>query len=77
MFGTVTRYFKEKGYGFIWGQDNNTYFVHKSKLKGEYIDTGSYVFFKPFQNDRSDYNARDIIVVETSGRKIKYGKKRK
>lgn len=77
MFGTVTRYFKEKGYGFIQGKDGNTYFVHKSKLNGEYIDTGYYVFFKPFQNDRSDYNARDIIVVETSGRKIKYGKKRK
>lgn len=33
MFGTVTKYFNDKGYGFIRGEDGKSYFVHKSKLK--------------------------------------------
>lgn len=40
MFGTVTRYFNDKGYGFIRGEDGKSYFIHKSKLKGEYIERG-------------------------------------
>lgn len=32
MFGTVTKYFRDKGYGFIRGEDGNSYFIHKSKL---------------------------------------------
>lgn len=51
------------GFGFIRGEDGNTYFVHRSKLNGEHIDRGYYVFFKPFQNDRSDYNAKNITVI--------------
>lgn len=38
MFGTVTRYFNDKGYGFIRGEDGKSYFIHKSKLNGEYIE---------------------------------------
>lgn len=51
MYGTVTRYYKDRGYGFIFGEDGNTYFIHKSKLYGEEIDRGDYVYFKTFQND--------------------------
>ena len=40
MYGRVTRYFHDKGYGFIRGEDNNTYFIHQSKLNGEYIAPG-------------------------------------
>lgn len=64
MYGRVTRYFHNKGYGFIRGEDNNTYFIHCSKLNGEYIAKGYYVYFKPFQNDRSDYNAKNVTVIE-------------
>ena len=77
MYGKVTRYFQNRGFGFIQGGDGNTYFVHYSKLNGEYIDAGYYVFFKPFRNDRSDYNAKDIIVIEASERKRKHGKTHK
>lgn len=70
MYGRVTRYFHDKGYGFICGEDNNTYFIHCSKLKGEYISRGYYVYFKTFQNDRSDYNAKNVMVIEApEGRK--------
>ncbi len=77
MYGRVTRYFHDKGYGFIRGEDNNTYFIHHSKLNGEYIAPGYYVSFKPFQNDRSDYNAKNIMVIEAPERKRKNGKAHK
>ena len=77
MFGKVTRYFHDRRFGFIRGEDGNIYFIHRSKLNGEHIDSGYYVFFKSFQNDRSDYNAKNIIVIEARERKRKYGSTRK
>lgn len=77
MYGRVTRYFHDRGYGFIRGDDGNTYFIHHSKLDGEYIDPGYYISFKPFQNDRSDYNTKNIMVIEAPERKRKYGNTRK
>lgn len=70
----MTRFFQDKGYGFIHGEDGNTYFIHCSKLDGEYIEKGYYVSFKSFQNDRSDYNAKNIMVIEAPERRNKHGK---
>ena len=69
MFGTVTKYFAKRGYGFIRGEDGNTYYIHASKLYGEHIERGYYVFSKTYQDDRSDYNARNVNVIETPERK--------
>ena len=77
MYGTVTRYYKNRGDGFIFGEDGNTYFIHKSKLYGEEIDRGDYVYFSTFQNDRSDYNAKHVNVIEANERSSKHSKKRK
>jgi len=77
MIGKVTRYFVEKGYGFIRGEDNKTYFIHSSKLNGECIRPGYLVFFKSFANDRNDYSARDIIVIDSTVKEVRYGKKGK
>ena len=77
MYGRVTRYFHDRGYGFIRGDDGNTYFIHHSKLDGEHIDPGYYISFKPFQNDRSDYNARNLMVIEAPERKKNNGSTRK
>ena len=66
MIGKVTRYFEDKGYGFIRGEDNRQYFVHWSKLNGEHIERGYLVFFNVFANDRSDNNAMDITVIEST-----------
>lgn len=52
MFGTVTIYFKDKGYGFIRGDNGKSYFIHNSKLNGEYIECDYYVFFRPFHNNK-------------------------
>lgn len=71
MYGRVTRYFQNRGYGFIYGEDSNTYFIHYSNLQGEYLDSGYYVHFTPFQNDRSDYNAKNVIVINAPERKGK------
>lgn len=77
MYGRVTKYFRDKKFGFIQGDDGNTYFVHHSKLNGEYIERGYYVFFKPYTNDRSDFNARGVIVIEAPERIMRNGKKHK
>lgn len=66
MYGRVTRYFTDKGYGFIRGEDNNSYFVHHSQLKGELIEKGCYVSFKPYRTDRSDFNAGNLYVIEAN-----------
>ncbi len=77
MYGRVTGYFHDKGYGFIRGEDSNTYFIHCTKLNGEYISKGYYVYFKPFQNDRSDYNAKNVVVIEVPEGRKSYGKSNK
>lgn len=69
MFGKVTKFFHNKGYGFILGEDGNTYFVHTSKLYGEYLDKGYYVFFKPYQTDKSGYNAKNVNVIEATNKR--------
>lgn len=69
LFGRVTKYFHDKGFGFILGEDGNSYFIHSSKLQGEYLDKGYYVFFKPYANGRSDYNAKNVNVIEVPDKK--------
>jgi cold shock CspA family protein len=69
MFGTVTKYFRDKGYGFIRGDDGESYFIHRSKLDGEYIERGYYVSFRKYRNAKSDTNAKDVIVVEAPERR--------
>lgn len=77
MYGKVTRYFQDKGYGFIRADDGNTYFIHHTKLNDEHIESGYFVYFKPFQNDRSDYNAKNVIVVESTEGNRRNGKAHK
>ena len=65
MYGRVSKYFTDRGYGFIRGEDNNSYFVHHSQLNDEHIERGYYIFFKQYKTDRSDFNAGNISVIET------------
>lgn len=75
MFGRVTNYFEDRGFGFIMGDDKQSYFIHGSKLNGEHIQKEYRVFFRPYSNDRSDYNAKDVIVIESDERGKKHIKK--
>lgn len=68
MYGTVTKYDYHKGYGFIKADNGEYYFIHHSNLNDEYLEPGYYVFFKGFMNDKSDRNARNVIVIEVDGR---------
>ena len=68
MYGRVTKCFPDKGYAFILGEDHNSYFIHYSNLNGEYIERGYQVYFVPFQNDRSDYNASKVTVINAPER---------
>ena len=67
MFGTVTIYFKDKGYGFICGDNGKSYFIHNSNLNGEYIEYDYYVVFRPFHNNKGNY-AEIISVIESPER---------
>ncbi|MDE5825501.1 MAG: cold shock domain-containing protein [Lachnospiraceae bacterium] len=71
MYGRVTKYFTDRGYGFIYGEDRNSYFVHHSQLNDEDIERGYYVFFKPYRNDRSDFNAGNVVVIEVPDKQSK------
>ena len=71
MYGKVTKCFPDKGYAFVFGEDHNSYFLHYSNLNGEHIERGYQVFFVPFQNDRSDYNASKVTVINAPERAVK------
>ena len=71
MYGKVTRVFPDRGYGFILGEDRKSYFVHYSNLNGEQIEKGYFVYFKPFQTERSDCNARCVTVINAPEKKVK------
>lgn len=77
MFGRVTKYYPDRGYGFILGEDHNTYFIHRSKLFGEHIESGYYVYFKTFTNDKSDFNAKCVNAIDAPERSKKYNRKHK
>ena len=71
LYGKVTRCFPDKGYAFILGEDKKSYFLYYSKLNGEHIEKGYYVFFVPFQNERSDYNAAKITVINAPEKSVR------
>lgn len=73
LYGKVTRCFPDKGYAFILGEDKNSYFLHYSNLNGEHIEKGYQIFFVPFQNERSDYNATKITVINVPEKCVKKG----
>ena len=71
LYGKVTKCFPDKGYAFILGEDKNSYFLHYSNLNGEHIEKGYQVFFVPFQNERSNYNASKITVINAPEKSVK------
>lgn len=77
MYGRVTKYFPDRGYSFIRGEDNNSYFIHHSQLNGEHIERGYYVSFKPYKTDRSDYSAGNIAVIEVPDKQSNSTNKKK
>lgn len=82
MYGVVTKYFNEKGYGFIECiTDGETYFLHRKDLNGEYVEAGCYVYFTKYKSNRRKNNAIILNMIEAPEhsveRKISHGKAHK
>jgi len=55
MNGTIKRLALEKGFGFILGEDNQQYFVHRSAIRGETFEQlreGQQVTFDGSRGDK-------------------------
>ena len=53
MQGIVKWFNKEKGFGFITGEDNEEYFVHNSEVvEGNFLDENDEVIFEPVDSDK-------------------------
>lgn len=76
MFGIVTKFHHDKNYGFILGDNEQTYFIHQSRLNGEYLDENYYISFTPFQAEKGN-NAKNFKVIEAPERSRRHGKARK
>ncbi|MCM1049640.1 MAG: cold shock domain-containing protein [Clostridiales bacterium] len=78
MYGVVTKYYSDKGYGYIKGDsDEQIYFLHKKDLNDEYIEAGYHVYFKNFKTKKRKYNAAILFVIEAPERERKYAKTHK
>ena len=70
LYGKVIKYVSDRRFGIILGDNKQTYIVLDSWLKGEQIEKGDCVFFVPFKNDRSNYNAKSVSVIYTSDKEV-------
>lgn len=77
MEGRVVKFFDNKGYGFIIGEDGESYFFHISQLiNSQSIDRGDLVYFSPTTSNKGK-QARQVNVKETNKKKfITIGNKR-
>ena len=58
---------RHRGYGFIQSMTNGeTYFIHKKDLNGEYVRTGSVVYFSHYKSKNRKNNAVILNVIENS-----------
>lgn len=71
MWGIVTKYNKERGFGFIRSKvDGRSYFVHVSQIQDRILDVGYLVEFGVGINRRTEKEeARNVIVVEAPAHK--------
>ena len=63
MEGKVKFYDDIKGFGFIAGEDEKEYFVHRSAIKSGRLNDDVEVTFTPAEGDRGP-KAEDVKVVE-------------
>lgn len=67
--GLITKYKKQEQYGFIQGEDNNSYWFPAKNLKGMFVveENSTEVQFVPSQNDKGRV-AKFITPIKPTGR---------
>lgn len=66
MWGTVTMYDSERGYGFIKSKDDDkSYFVHTSQIHGGVLECRDQVEFSiGISKKTGKEEAKDVMVIE-------------
>ncbi len=54
MTGIITRFFFQKGYGFVKGDDGQSYFLHHSVYNG-FLEPGMKLKFEVAENAKGPY----------------------
>jgi CspA family cold shock protein len=64
MKGTIKFFKRDKGFGFIIGEDDKDYFVHISQIEKQQAPfSGDNVYFTPKETKRG-LQARNITLIE-------------
>ena len=67
QYGTITRFFEDKNYGFIKTSDNESIFFHRNEFKGDTIYVGQLVsFYTEMRFDKSK-NKESLNAVNIRG----------
>lgn len=67
MKGTVKWFNRIRGYGFVTGEDDNEYFVHKSQLpEGKMLDDNDKVEFDTAETDKG-LQAQNVELIQKAG----------
>lgn len=64
-YGTVTKYFEDKNFGFITDNDNNSMFFHKNEFKGDNLYVGQAVSFyteKSFDKSKNKESQKAVLI---------------
>lgn len=71
MEGRVKWFSRDKGYGFIEGDDGQEYFVHHTALaKGTFIRENDRVSFEPSEGDRGK-QSKNVVLLQKGSEIIK------
>ena len=71
MEGTVKWFNIKKGYGFIDGDDGESYFVHYSALaQGKFLKENDKVSFEPVETDKGR-QAQNVTLLEKGSEKVR------